>query len=285
MLLGPPLCNLAPLLRRDSVRSLPDNAVRAFRHRRLDRQMQIVVDAPAGCAALALDLGGHRTEIAVRPNMAERFAGRRVLLTKTRNNDPAWVRDWAAFNVRFHGADALLLYDNLSDPAVTEAVNVELGKVVGLDVVEVVSWPFKFGPQGLDAKRFWDSDFCELGALEHARWRFLGTARSVQTGDVDELVLSKTGRSVFIAAETDPFGVVRYRGPLDRRDRPHDASRWRRSAAAQRLRHPAAGAGCGGASAAPRRRQCLSAEMDGGVAALPGRRNGACIASCIGCRP
>jgi hypothetical protein len=212
VLLGPPLFNLEPLLRPNSIRALPGNGVCAFRYRKLDRHMQIVVEAPADCASLSLDLGGHRTEVVVGPNLSERFAGRRVLLTKTKNNDPAWIRDWVSFNQRFHGADALLLYDNLSDPCVTEALKEELGKLRGLEAVEVLSWPFKFGPQGLDARRFWDSDFCELGALEHARWRLLAEARSVQTGDVDELLLSASGRSVFIAAEKDLFGVVRYRG-------------------------------------------------------------------------
>ncbi|WLR97746.1 hypothetical protein [Shinella sumterensis] len=212
VLLGPPLFNLEPLLRPDSIRALPGNGVCAFRYRKLDRHMQIIVEAPAGCTALSLTLGGHRAEVVVGANLSERFAGRRVLLTKTKNNDPVWIRDWVSFNQRFHGADALLLYDNLSDTDVTQAVKEELRRLGGLEAVEVLSWPFKFGPQGLDARRFWDSDFCELGALEHARWRLLAEARSVQTGDVDELLLSTSGRSVFAAAEKDPFGVVRYRG-------------------------------------------------------------------------
>lgn len=212
VLLGPPLFNLEPLLRPDSIRALPGNGVCAFRYRKLDRHMQIIVEAPADCAALSLDLGGHRTEVVVGSNLSERFAGRRVLFTLSKNNDPVWIRDWVRFAQRFHGADAVLLYDNLSDRYGLETVREALSGVAGIESVEVLSWPFKYGPQGLDAWRFWDSDFCQLGAWEQARWRFLAMARSVQVGDIDELVLSKTGKSVFAAAEDDLFGTVRYRG-------------------------------------------------------------------------
>jgi hypothetical protein len=85
--------------------------------------------------------------------------------------------------------------------------------VPGIEAAGVVVWPFKFGPQGLDARRFWwDSDFCQHGALEHARWCFLAAARSVLNTDIDELVVSRDGRSAYDAAERAPFGVIRYRG-------------------------------------------------------------------------
>jgi hypothetical protein len=64
-----------------------------------------------------------------------------------------------------------------------------------------MEWPFKYGPQGANSWDHWDSDFCQLGAWEHARWRFLQNARSAMNSDIDELVLSKSGQSVFEAAE------------------------------------------------------------------------------------
>lgn len=212
VLLGPPLFNLARCLRRDSIRALPGRTICEFRHRKLDRHMQIIVEAPENCSAISLNLCGHHVEIAVQPNMSRLYSGCRVLFTLSKNNDTAWIRDWVAFAHRFHGANAVLLYDNLSDCQTPEAIVEALGSVAGIETVEVLSWPFKYGPQGLDARRCWDSDFCQLGALEHARWRFLADARSVQNADIDELLLSRTERSVFATAEEDRFGVVRYSG-------------------------------------------------------------------------
>ncbi|MFD1330066.1 hypothetical protein [Mycoplana ramosa] len=211
-LLGPPLFNLAQFIRPDSIRAMPSRQPCPFRVRRLDRQVQLIVNVPETCKALEISLDGASVEVEIRPGKAALFAGRRVLLTQSKNNELTWIRDWATFAQRFHGADAVLLYDNASDRYGTEEVEDELRRIDGIKAIQVLSWPFKFGPQGLDATRFWDSDFCQMGAWEHARWRFLADARSVQAGDVDELVLSQRGQSVFAAAENDRFGVVRYRG-------------------------------------------------------------------------
>lgn len=43
------------------------------------------------------------------------FRNRRVLVTKSKNNDLQRIKDWALFHARAHGADAALLYDNDSD--------------------------------------------------------------------------------------------------------------------------------------------------------------------------
>lgn len=211
-LLGPPLFNLESFIRPDSIRSIPDRKPCPFRVRRMDRQVQLIANVPEACKALEISLDGASIAVEIQPNMAPLFSGRRVLLTQSKNNELTWIRDWVAFAQRFHGADAVLFYDNASDRYSTEHVRDELRRLDGIKSIEVLSWPFKYGPQGLDASRFWDSDFCQMGAWEHARWRYLAEARSVQAGDVDELVLSRRGRGVFAAAENDLFGVVRYRG-------------------------------------------------------------------------
>src|SRR5665213_36842 len=75
---------------------------------------------------------------------------------------------------------------------------------------KVLCGPFKYGPQSTLAQGLWDSDFYQLGAWEHARWRFLTQARSAMNTDIDELVVSARGRSVFEAAERSLFGIARY---------------------------------------------------------------------------
>ncbi|HKT85353.1 MAG TPA: hypothetical protein VJQ77_04625 [Novosphingobium sp.] len=168
-----------------------------------------------------------RYDIRVQPNLSDRFAGRRVLHTLSRNNDVAWIVDWVRFYVAVHGADAVLLYDNSSTDYSSDDLRAALGRAFPNLVIAVVDWPFRYGPQGGMAGAVngmetpWDSDFCQTGSLQHARFRFLGKARSVLNVDVDELVLSDRGRSVFEAAEQARRGFVKFAGHWISATTPH----------------------------------------------------------------
>jgi hypothetical protein len=151
-------------------------------------------------------------DVTVSERMTKLFEKRRVIFTMSKNNPIDWILDWARFNRDIHGADAVLIYDNNSTDYDSAALSRALSGVGGIVRSLVVEWPFKYGPQGIDINRFWDSDFCQLGAWEHARWGFLQDAKCVMNSDIDELVLSLPGNSVFERAETSFFGLVRYYG-------------------------------------------------------------------------
>jgi hypothetical protein len=210
--LGPPLLNLRPLLERSRIVALPAGTDCSFRLRELDRHGQLWIAVPRGTRRLAIGNELGRFEIVPRPNAGADFAGKRVLFTLSKNNRLEWIKDWIRYHRDIHGANAVLLYDNASTRYRPAKLARALGELAGIEAACVVRWPFKYGPQGLDAKRFWDSDFCQNGAWEHARWCFLGAARSVLNADIDELVVARRQESVFEAAERSPFGVVRYRG-------------------------------------------------------------------------
>lgn len=170
-------------------------------------------DAPtegASCSRLSVsfarDMQAHAS---IGRNFAHLFTNRRCLLTKSKNNEIRWIRDWAKFHVEVHGADAVLFYDNGSDRYKPQDVLDALASVSGLAVAIVVDWRFKWGPHGQESG-IWDSDFAQHGVLEHARWRFLEHARSVLYQDVDELAISD--RSVFEIAETSSCGAIVYDG-------------------------------------------------------------------------
>lgn len=212
VLLGPPHLNLAGTLAGAVVRDRQGGPALPVRARTLDRHSQLWVAVAPACSALEVDAGFGRIAVPVGPNLSDLFAGRRVLLTKSRDNPLPWILDWVRYNRDVNGADAVLLYDNGSTAYRPADVRAALDGVGGIDAVAVVDWPFRFGPQGLDAWRHWDSDFCELGILEHARWRFLARARSVLNADVDEFPLGSV--SPFVAAERSLVGMVRYGGRL-----------------------------------------------------------------------
>jgi hypothetical protein len=209
--LGPPLLNLRPALARMRATALPSGTPCHLRIREMDRHAQVRIAVPPGTERLTLagELGDF--VLTPRPNRCALFHGRRVLFTLSRNNRLDWIQDWIRYHRDIHGADAVLIYDNASTRYGPGELAAAIAAVSGI-AGAIVSWPFKYGPQGLDAKRFWDSDYCQNGAWEHARRCFLARARSVMNADIDELVVSNGDAGAFEAAERSPFGIVRYRG-------------------------------------------------------------------------
>lgn len=213
-LVGPPLLNLAGPLG-DATWRIDDTEVPA-RLEDLDRTQQSWLDASAtGGAKLTVKLGEATCEAEISESGVDWFRGRRVLTTKSKNNDLQWITDWARFHAEKQGVDAVLFYDNGSDHYRPEDV-LEALDVPGVEVAVVVVWPFKFGPQGGNwaglTNAPWDSDFCQYGILEHARHRFLSEAAGVLNHDVDELAVSEDDASVFDLLAASESGVIRYPG-------------------------------------------------------------------------
>jgi hypothetical protein len=209
---GPPLLNLRPAIAAMRVTALPSGKPCRVTIKDLDRHAQLRIAVPEGTDRLAMLSAIGDFVVTPRANRGSAFRDRRVLFTLSKNNRLDWIQDWIRYNRDIHGADAVLIYDNNSTKYSQAELAAAVAAVSGIAAAYVVTWPFKYGPQGLDAKRFWDSDYCQNGAWEHARRCFLGQAKSVMNADIDELVVSNSGASAFAAAETSPFGIVRYRG-------------------------------------------------------------------------
>lgn len=210
VLVGPPLFNLRHAFDDLVVRDVRNGPALDTRVRHLDRQAQMWVTAAPATTELLLETRLGPATVAIGENRSHLFAGLRVLLTRSRNNPLPWILDWIRFNRDVNGADAVLFYDNASSLYSPDMLENAIAGVAGIARSVVVQWPFKYGPQGHDATQFWDSDFCELGAWEHARWLFLARARSVLTSDIDELTLGR--QSAFDAAESSLLGMARYHG-------------------------------------------------------------------------
>lgn len=223
---GPPLLNLRPHIEASDyfLRRLRGLFPRARLIER-NRSSEYWVRETATHVTLDSPLGRH--DIEVQPNHAERFAGRRVVHTLSRNNDIAWVLEWLRFYVKVHGADAVLLYDNASTDYASDDLRAAIARAFPEVVAVVVDWPFRYGPQGgmagaVDGRETpWDSDYCQTGSLQHARFRFLGQARSVLNVDIDELVLSDRGRSIFAATEAARGGFTKFAGHWISATTPH----------------------------------------------------------------
>lgn len=215
MLVGPPLLNLEGLaFERISARGRSPQ----LRTLRLDRAQRTVVrGGQSGAVREALQALQASGRVVIGPDLAEFFRGSRVLVTKSKDNPLDWVREWAKFHARTQAVNAVLIYDNGSTSYSVEDLLATLRQVQELDRVTVVVWPFKFGPQAPVVPKgqlnpWWDSDFCQYGLLEHARWRLLRFAAGVINADIDELLLSPPGTTVFDYALKARCGVVQYTG-------------------------------------------------------------------------
>jgi tetratricopeptide (TPR) repeat protein len=187
------------------------------RHRldQLNRVARIVVEPPAGTHGLSIGSRIGKIFVAPQPNVSDLFRGRRVLFTMSKNNELVWIKDWVQFHVTHHGCDGVLLYDNGSDRYSLSELSSELSDSFPQLASLVIGWPFPYGVfdgRSFPGYRLWDSNYCQLIMLEHARQRVLCSANSVLNLDVDELVLTSSGRSIFEIAEASLTGQVVFHG-------------------------------------------------------------------------
>lgn len=226
---GPPFENFLPLLRDDAL--FRGKFGRLWPRARLiarNRASEIWLREPDDALLLDGPLG--RFSVAVQPNLSHLFAGRRVIHTLSKNNDVRWISDWIRFYRSVHGADGVLLYDNNSTIYGVDELQADLRARFPDMAVVVVGWPFRYGPQGglagaVDGRETaWDSDYCQTGSLQHARFRFLLSARSVLNVDIDELVLSDRGRPIFAATEQSRDRFIKFAGAWISSANPHGAT-------------------------------------------------------------
>lgn len=211
-LICPAFLNLSQAIKSGTIEALPSRRACKWSMKVMDRQCQILVDTPDGTEGLRLvnDIGTFKIDL--RPDFNDELAGQRVLFTKSKNNRLEWILDWISFHRDIHGATAVLLYDNASTLYSQQDLLDAIASLDGIEVAIVVSWPFLFGPTGVGKRKYWDSDFSQYAILEDARWRFLQKAASALYLDVDELVLSTSGESIFVQAEQSLAGVVSFLG-------------------------------------------------------------------------
>lgn len=147
----------------------------------------------------------------VNNNLSSKFKGKRVILTKNKNNNLRWIKDWVKFYYNAHGADGVLLYDNNSEIYNQKEIYDAIKSVSSDITVEVVKWPFIWGVHGGPNKE-WDSDYCQYGILEHARYKYLQMSRSVINCDVDELIMNNDNKSIFEETENTTNGYMAISG-------------------------------------------------------------------------
>lgn len=150
-----------------------------------------------------------RSEIDVSINRV--MAGSNVLMTLQRNEELLWIEDWVRYYATNQSVDAVVIYDNGSDKYSLDSIANVVATVPGIQTVVVVDWDFKYGPQGspwVGPGVPWDSDFCQIGALQNCRFKWSLFANGWINADVDELFVSRGPETIFDALEKSSDGVV-----------------------------------------------------------------------------
>lgn len=214
---GPPLRNLEPIFQiaRYTTFGRSRTDVPEFRQAWKTQNSSFASGArkngPAATRQIAIEAGQLEIVTDIQTDDNYIFDNKKVLFTLSKNNDLTWIRDWAKFYSSIHGVNAILFYDNGSDAYKSEEILDVLSRIDGIDTAVVVNWPFKYGPGGTTGTN-WDSDYCQYSAIEHARWRFLQRAAGALNNDIDELVVSNDGRSVFDWLAESKSGAIAYAG-------------------------------------------------------------------------
>lgn len=206
-MIGPPLFNLTETFMAATY-TVDGQDVAGVVTTALDRAQRTVLPLDAPGDEVVIRFGEHVMNAPIRHEMAQPFAGKRVLLAMQRNNPLPWLREWVEAYVALNGVDAVVMYDLISTSYSEQTLLETLSSVPGLDAVVVVRWPYKYGVQPAGPGTPWDSDFGQYVAWEHARRRFLRLAEAVTVSDVDELFLAEDGRSIFEHAAESPTGSV-----------------------------------------------------------------------------
>lgn len=214
LLVGPPPMNLRAAFASARFAAQPGGtALRAHFHASLSVMITALEGAPADTNAITVTIGGETLELPVQRSGAANLAGRRVLFGINKNNDLAWIREWALWHARAHGTDAVVLFDNGSTRYAAAEVAAVLAEVPGLQAIAVPSWPVRFGPidPAVRTDPYW-ARFFQIGTMSVLLRRYGMRAYGLLNCDIDELASTMSGASLYELAKRSRGGLVVFRG-------------------------------------------------------------------------
>lgn len=223
LLVGPPAVNLVAGYALATFVALPSRTkVRQRNHSSLSVMITELRDVPEDSTAIAVTFGRDTVELPIRANHSRQLKGARILFGMNKNNDLAWIREWAAFHQRLHGTDTIILYDNGSTACSADDIAETLRSIPGLAHVAVPVWPQPFGrtDPAVRLNPYW-AHFPQIASMTAVLRRYGANAAGILNADIDELVDAPGGRSIYEIAASLKHGLAVFRGrwveavPLD----------------------------------------------------------------------
>lgn len=179
----------------------------------------------AQARTLTVTIDGVPFDLAVHP-VDDGLAGLNAVYTMSRDNDLGWITDWLRFHVARHDLQAVVLFDNGSTGYALDSLDRTIAAVPGIRQVRVVDASLPYGPLKEDCTNRSDAKYLQVAMLNLARDRFLVHSRAWMTLDIDELLLSPTGESIFDATAASRLGHLTFPGIWHYPDTGSDGTRY-----------------------------------------------------------
>lgn len=206
LLIGPPLLNLRQYVE-EATFFVDGRSVSIKEIRDISRCSVIALDAADG-TNLTIQHALFGGQISIGRSYIDELSGLNGLYTISLNNRLEWIKDWLNYYVRLHGAETVVLSDNGSTDYSLAQLRKTISGVRGLQKAVILRAPYPFGPTA-ENKTAYSALFLQRSLAELCRLRFFARARAVLNVDIDELVHSKKGQSIFDAAAASTDGYVR----------------------------------------------------------------------------
>ena len=210
LVVGPPPMTLGPLYKEARYFALPSRtALKASCFKSLSVMVTALAGAPEGTEQLKMHLGGATYELVVQPNGSRALAGRRVLFTMSRDNELAWIREWAHYHAAVQGTDAIVFFDNGSTRYGVAEIAATLKSVAGIAHAAVLSWPYRYGATDPAVRTNpYYGLFLQIASMSVALRRYGARAFGLLNCDIDELVATPEGTTIYELAHAARQGLV-----------------------------------------------------------------------------
>jgi hypothetical protein len=214
LLVGPPPLNLKPAFDAARFTAHPSRArLRARFYSSLSIMITSLADVPPDTETIEVEVAGEKLLLPIQRSSVDDLAGRRVLFSVNKNNDLAWIREWALFHATLHGTDAVVLFDNGSTRYGGDELAATLADVPGIAKVAVPQWNVSFGPidPAVRVNPYW-ARFFQISSMSVTLRRYGESAYGLLNCDIDELAGTRSGISIYDLAKRSRGGLVAFRG-------------------------------------------------------------------------
>lgn len=210
-LFGPKLLNLRKYV--SEAKFLIDGRIHAkYKLSEQFRLTRITVDVGTDARRILCQFPSFEYDLLLRSDESDMLASRNVLLTISKDNDLEWIKSWMVWHRQKHGASAALIVDNASTKYSTEEVLSMVESVFGAGSGVVVTCPLPHSPSADQVTHRSSAAFLQIGMLNAMNRRFLSKSRCVLSLDVDEIVDSFDGSSIFDRTVRSKVGYCRIPG-------------------------------------------------------------------------
>jgi hypothetical protein len=131
----------------------------------------------------------------------------------SRDNDLAWIREWADYHARVQGSDAVVFFDNGSTRYGVAEIAATLQSVAGIRHAAVLSWPHRYGATDPAVRTNpYYGLFLQVASMSVALRRYAASADGLLNCDIDELAATPAGTTIYALARAAPKGLAVMRG-------------------------------------------------------------------------